>query len=81
MDPLEEVELDGLKKFTYVSSLLTNEERAQLRLALLHNIDVFSWKHSNMVGISPAVASQKLNFLSTAKPVRQRVRRFHPDRH
>ena len=79
MDPLEEVELDGLKKFTYVSSLLSNEERAQLQLALLHNIDVFAWKHSNMVGISLAVASHKLNFLPTAKPVRQRARRFHPD--
>ena len=42
MDPLEKVELDGLEKFTYVSSLLSDEERAQLRLSLLRNIDVFS---------------------------------------
>ena len=34
-----------------------------------------------MVGISPTVASHKLNILPTAKPVRQRVRQFHPDRH
>ena len=34
-----------------------------------------------MVGISPTVASHKLNVLPTAKLVRQRVRRFHPDRH
>ena len=27
MDPLEKVTLDGLEKFTYVSSLLSNEER------------------------------------------------------
>ena len=33
-----------------------------------------------MVGISPTVASHKLNVLPTAKLVRQRVRRFHPDR-
>ena len=79
MDPLEEVELDGLEKFTYISSLLTNEERAQLRLALLHNIDVFAWRHSDMVGISPTVASHKLNVLPTTKPVRQRVRRFYLD--
>ena len=34
-----------------------------------------------MVGISPAVASHKLNVLSVVKLLRQRVRRFHPDRH
>ena len=74
MDPLEEVELDGPEKYTYVSSLLSNEERAQLRLALLPNIDVFAWRHSDMVMIRPMVASHKLNVLPTAKPVRQRVR-------
>ena len=70
MDPLEEVELDGPEKFTYVTSLLSNEEKAQLQLALLHNIDIFA----------PTVASHKLNVLPTAKPIRQRVRRFHLDR-
>ena len=49
MDSLEEAEFDGLKKFTYVSSLLSNEEKAQIQLALQHNIDVFAWKHSDMV--------------------------------
>ena len=32
-----------------------------------------------MVGISPTVASHKLNILPNAKPVRQRVRWFHPN--
>ena len=32
-------------------------------------------------GISPANASHKLNVLPSARPVRQRVRRFHPDNH
>ena len=81
MDPLEEVKLYGPKKFIYISSLLSNEEREQLRLTLLHNVDVFAWRHSDMVGISPMVASHKLNILPIAKPVRQRVRQFHLDRH
>ena len=34
-----------------------------------------------MVGISLIVDFQKLNILPTAKPVRQRVRQFHLDRH
>ena len=81
MDPLEEVELDGPEKFTYVTSLLSNEEREQLRLTLLHNIDIFAWRHSDMIGINPMVASHKLNVLPIAKPIRQKVRRFHLDRH
>ena len=74
MDPLEEVELDEPDKFTYISSLLFNEEREQLRLTLVHNIDVFSWRHSDMVRINPMVASHKLNVLPTAKPIRKKVR-------
>ena len=34
-----------------------------------------------MVGIDPALASHKLEIIATAKPVRQKIRRFHPDRH
>ena len=34
-----------------------------------------------MPGISPVHASHKLNVAPSAKPVRQKVRRFHPDRH
>ena len=34
-----------------------------------------------MVGINPTMASHKLNIIPTAKPVRQKVRCFHLDRH
>ena len=34
-----------------------------------------------MVRISPTIASHKLNVLPIGKPVRQRVRRFYPNRH
>ena len=56
MDPLEEVELEGLEKFINVSPLLSIEEREQLQLILLLNIDVFAWRHSDMVGINLMVA-------------------------
>ena len=65
MDPLEKVRLDGSEKFTYIGSLLSNEEREQLQLVLLNNIDVFPWSHSVMVGINPTVASKKLNIITT----------------
>ena len=73
--------LDEPEKFTYASSLLIDDKKEKLRLALLSNIDVFSWSHSDMVGINPTVASHKLNIISTTNPVRQKVRHFHPDRH
>ena len=34
-----------------------------------------------MVGINPTKASQKLNIIPAAKPIRQKVRRFHPVHH
>ncbi|RVW72069.1 hypothetical protein CK203_054795 [Vitis vinifera] len=33
-----------------------------------------------MTGIHPLVASHRLNILLSSRPVRQKVRRFHPDR-
>ena len=44
-------------------------------------MDVFAWTHSDMVGIIPVHAFHKLNVIPSIRPVRQKVRRFHPDRH
>ena len=44
-------------------------------------MDVLAWTHSDMVGISLMHASHKLNVILSARPVRQKVRRFHPDCH
>ena len=60
---------------------MSNEEKRQLLLVLQKNIDVFAWSHSDMVGIDLIVAFHKLSFISAALPVRQKVRRFHLDRH
>ena len=34
-----------------------------------------------MTRIDPTLASHKLNVIAPTKPVRQKIRRFHPDRH
>ena len=81
MEPLETIALDGLKKFTYVSTLLSNEEKEKLQRVLLRNTNVFAWSHLNMAGIDLTLASHKLNIIASAKPIRQKIRRFHPDRH
>ena len=73
--------LDGSEKFTYVSSLLSSEEKEQLQRILLRNIDVLAWNHSDKIGINPMPASHKLNIILSAKPMGQKVRRFHPDGH
>ena len=81
LDPLEIVALEGPKKFTFVSSLLSSEEKEHLQHILLRNIYVFAWNHSDMTGIDPMLASHKLNVIPSAKPVRQKVRRFYLDYH
>ena len=81
VDPLEIVVLDEPKKFTYVSTLLSSKEREQVQGVLLKNLDMFAWNHSDMVRIDLVLASHKLNIVYTTKPVRQKVRRFHPNRH
>ena len=81
MDPLKTIALDGLEKFTYVSTLLSNEEKEQLCSVLLGNAYVFAWNHSNMARIDPTLASHKLNVISTTKFVRQKIRYFHPNRY
>ena len=44
-------------------------------------MDVFAWTHSDMTSINPVHASHKLNGIPPARPIRQKVRRFHPDHH
>ena len=44
-------------------------------------MEVFAWAHLDMTDINPVHASHKLNVISLAKPVRQKIRRFHSDRY
>ena len=73
--------LDGSDRCVYISTLLSKEEKAQLCQVIQLNADVFAWTHADMPGISPVHASHKLNVTPSANPIRQKVRRFHPDRH
>ena len=54
---------------------------ARLQQILQAKADVFASTHADMIGIGPVHASHKLNVISSAKPVRQRVRRSFPYRH
>ena len=81
VDPLESMSLDEPDKSTYISSLLSGAKKEQIRKVMLHNMDVFAWTHSDMVNINPVHASHKLNVIPSAKPIRQKMRRFHLNRH
>ena len=81
MDPLQAIQIsEEGTHLTYISSLLTPEETRNIQDTPRQSHDVFAWAHSDMKGIHPSIVSHKLNVLPTARPVRQRVRRFHPDR-
>ena len=81
IDPLETVSLDGSDRCVYISTLISEEENAELCQVIHINADVFAWTHAYMPGISPVHASHKLNVAPSAKPIRQKVRLFHPNRH
>ncbi|RVW22226.1 Retrovirus-related Pol polyprotein from transposon 17.6 [Vitis vinifera] len=61
-------------------SLMTQEETQSIQNILRSNHDIFAWTHSDMKGIHPSIASHKLNVFPAARPIRQKIRRFHPDR-
>ena len=52
-----------------------------MQQVMLHNMDVYAWSHSDMEGIYPIHASHKLNVILSARPFKQKVRHFHPNRH
>ena len=81
VDPLEIVPFDGSDRCVYISTLLSEEKKTQLCQVIQFNADVFAWTHADMPRISPVHASHKLNVTPSAKPVRQKVRHFHLDRH
>ncbi|XP_034674344.1 uncharacterized protein LOC117905555 [Vitis riparia] len=80
-DPLQTVQIsEEGTHLTHISSLLTPEETQNVQNALRQNHDVFAWAHSDMKGIHPSIVSHRLNVLPTARPIRQKVRRFHLDK-
>ena len=81
VDPLRTIQiLEESTHLTHISSLLTLEEARDIEGTLRQNHDVFAWAHSDMTGIHSSVASHRLNILPSSRPIRQKVRRFHPDR-
>ncbi|RRC42143.1 reverse transcriptase-like protein, partial [Escherichia coli] len=47
---------------------------------LQEHSDCFAWSHDDMIGIDPNVISHKLNVDPTFKPIKQKRRKFAPER-
>ncbi|CAA0810440.1 Unknown protein, partial [Striga hermonthica] len=84
-EPGEDVELVYIDEPVFHKSLrigshLQEPLRSELIAFLKQNSDVFAWKHEDMKGIDPGVASHKLNLDRTVRPVVQKRRKLGPDR-
>ncbi|KAJ8512769.1 hypothetical protein OPV22_003203 [Ensete ventricosum] len=75
--PLDPSHPDRLVK---VGSKLTEGQQIQLVEFLRKNEDVFAWSPKDMSGVDPKIAQHHLNITPDTRPVKQRPRKFTPDR-
>ena len=78
---LEEVELvDKMTTMmTRIGTTLSRKMRSRLVQFLKENLNVFTWSHEDMPGISPRVIEHKLNVNPKKKPIQQKQRAFTPE--
>ncbi|XP_059635621.1 uncharacterized protein LOC132277792 [Cornus florida] len=81
-EPLADVQINHLRpdRTTKIGSGLGKEEKRQLIDFFSQNVDVFASSHSDMPGIDLSVSCHSLHVYPNVKPVRQKQRRFAPER-
>ena len=70
----------GEGKVLQIGTCFTEEIRKGLVDFLLKNMEVFPWSHEDMLRISPKEIVQVLNVDPDMKPVKQKRRKFAPER-
>ena len=55
-------------------------ERERVMECLRRNKDIFAWSHRDILGVNPKEAEHCLNIDPSHPPVRQKQRRFTPER-
>ena len=81
LEELEPVSLDNNPEhLAYIGSKIAEDLKGLLTQFLKHNIDVFTWKQTDMGGIDPTVITHRLNASPSFKPVKQKRRSFAPER-
>jgi hypothetical protein len=75
IEPLDEVSV-GEGRVLQIGTCLTKEVREGLVNFLCRNLEVFTWSHEDMPGISPEEIIHVLNMDPDMKPVKQKRRKF-----
>ncbi|XP_059629943.1 uncharacterized protein LOC132272883 [Cornus florida] len=78
--PIRSIDQFRPERTTRVGGRLAEEEKQELINFLSQNADVFAWSHLDMPRIDPSVSCHSLNVNPNAKPVKQKQRRFTPER-
>lgn len=63
-----------------IGASLPAEEKQRIIEFLKKNVSCFAWSHEDMVGIEPDIITHKLNVDPNSKPVKQKRRKFAPER-
>ena len=80
-EELEPVQLDDqLEHLVYIGSKLAKDVRGPLIHFLNQNMEVFTWKQEDMGKIDPEIITHRLNVNPFFKPVKQKKKRFTPER-
>ncbi|KAJ9566692.1 hypothetical protein OSB04_002658 [Centaurea solstitialis] len=79
---LEEIVLDPEHpdRKIFVGASLSPDIKNTIISFLQEHSDCFAWSHEDMVGIDPSIISHKLNVDPTFKPIKQKRRKFAPER-
>ena len=82
MEDLDEVSIDSSRpdRKVFIGSRLSKEVREQLIDFLNERQGSFAWSHSDMVGIDPEVIVHQLQVDPDHQPVKQKRRKFAPER-
>ncbi|XP_059458240.1 uncharacterized protein LOC132187819 [Corylus avellana] len=78
-EPLEDVVIIGDKTLK-IGTQLSPKIRDGLVIFLRRNLEVFAWTHEDMPGIDPEDILHQLNVDPSVKPVKQKRRKFAPER-
>ncbi|XP_059627706.1 uncharacterized protein LOC132270544 [Cornus florida] len=78
--PIRSIDQFRPERTTRVGVRFAEGEKHELVDSLSQNADVFAWSHLDMPGINPSVSCHSLNVNPNARPVKQKQRRFAPER-
>ena len=61
-----------------IGTTLSADERDSLLRLLISYLDVFAWSYEDMPGLDPSIVQHHLPLVPHARPVKQKLRRLHP---